>query len=64
MEVEKWYIDDGLGNMAAIPKEKRDETNTETINNNTNTTKKREEKIVTLEPEWKQEDPKNCFNPF
>ena len=58
MEVEKWYVCDGSGNTTTLLGLER-KTSCEIPSRN-----KAHDKIVTIEPKWKQEEPKNCFSPF
>lgn len=51
MEVEKWYMCDGQGKPKAIQFTNANQS-------------REEEKIPQMEPEWKQEEPKNQFTPF
>lgn len=60
MEVEKWYVCDGAGKTTTLPAVS--ERNTEKPT--TKETDCDKNKIVPIEPKWKQEEPKNCFSPF
>lgn len=59
MTVEKWYMCDGGGQVKPI-QHSIEKTQTEKHDQEL----PKEDKIVPIEPEWKQEDPKNCFNPW
>jgi len=71
MELKKWYMDDGKGQVKTISselKEKEIRTLTppqESVRNDI-TRRINEGKITldTLEPVWRREEPKNCFHPF
>lgn len=54
MEVAKWVMCDGKGNMTSV------HTFSNPVLHNT----KENIKIQPIEPKWKNEDPKNCFKPF
>lgn len=76
MEVEKWYVYDGKAQVNTVQDQQINQTNNDSTKDLTTINsiniepdknyepKPTEEKIEPMEPEWKQEEPKNCFKPF
>lgn len=80
ISAEKWYLVDGKGKQQALSAPplptnsvQNDLTSVDTQKLEYEVQHKEKDKennemtthtLDTLEPEWNQEDPKNCFNPF